>query len=100
MLSSFIHTLNSWGHRRIPFLFVIDFEMEKPMAWKMSEIDPNEILFSVNGHTNQSDVQRNVDTAVADSLRKFPLPFDDYRHKFDTVSKHLLYGDSFLTNLT
>jgi para-aminobenzoate synthetase component 1 len=98
MLSQFIDTLNSWGHDRIPFLFVIDFEMEKPAAFKISEIDPQKILYQVNGVTNQPHgheifLQNN-------RLEKSPIPYTEYLRKFDNVVRHLQSGNSFLTNLT
>lgn len=29
----FVEQLNQWGHEKKPFVFLIDFEQKKPLAW-------------------------------------------------------------------
>lgn len=93
---AFKEQLNRWGHERVPFLFVIDFEMEKPLVWKLSDIPASEIRFDVNGFSNCSE------RAVAETIDLYasPITFEKYKEKFDVVYQHLMYGDSYLTNLT
>jgi para-aminobenzoate synthetase component 1 len=95
-IEQFRQTLNTWGHQQVPFLFVVDFEMEKPLAWRIDEINENEILFFLNGFSNTSTTIDKTKT----KLQKFPLSINDYKNKFESVMNGLLYGDSFLTNLT
>jgi para-aminobenzoate synthetase component I len=95
-INEFKSVLNKWGQEKVPFLFVIDFEMEKPLAWRVSEIDKEEILFDLNGITN--DKQGRISGDV--TLEKFPRELAEYKNAFDKVMNHLSYGDSFLTNLT
>lgn len=94
-IEEFKSKLNNWGRAKVPFLFVIDFEMEKPLAWILNDVNENEILFDLNGVTNSKP-------AVATPIRveKFPFPRQEYQKRFDEVMRHLAYGDSFLTNLT
>jgi para-aminobenzoate synthetase component I len=98
-LKEFKLTLNHWGKSNVPFLFIADFEMEQPLAWPLSEVQTDEVLFDINGFTNAPP--------VASSLQKFflePAPDGmataDYKKKFDQVLYRLGRGDSFLTNLT
>jgi para-aminobenzoate synthetase component 1 len=105
MLSQFIDTLNAWGHDRTPFLFIIDFEMEKPVAFKIGEIDPQEILFQVSKFNNlpqgsPPSVSQSTQSTQSSNIEKFPIPYGEYQRKFNNVVKHLQSGDSFLTNLT
>lgn len=95
----FIETLNHWGRNRTPFLFLVDFEIQKPVAIKLSEINSSEILFWMNGFTNEVKVDL-TSTEKKLELDQRSLLFCDYKTKFDFVKERLVYGDSFLTNLT
>jgi para-aminobenzoate synthetase component 1 len=95
-LVNFIQQLNEWGSERIPFLFLFDFELKRPVAYKINEIDPSTILYSINGFSNYQQRARLWDV----QLKKFPVAQETYQKKFEKVFTHLEYGDSFLTNLT
>jgi para-aminobenzoate synthetase component 1 len=88
--------LNQWGHEQVPFLFLVDFELENLLAWQLDEV-PEEILVSVSGFANASSPKANYDSV---SLTKHPISFSDYRSKFDYVKERINFGDSYLTNLT
>src|SRR5688500_8034912 len=94
-LSDFMNTMNQWGRDKVPFLFMVDFEMQKPLIFKISEIDSKDILYFVNGVTNAKYTDsQNV------KIEKFPISLSDYEKKFNKVFERLEYGDTFLTNLT
>jgi para-aminobenzoate synthetase component I len=95
-IHDFIKTLNAWGSERKPFLFVIDFEMEKPVAFQLRDIDPKIMLFDCNGITNAGE----EDGGTFESFAKLPISKSDYAVRFDVVRKALEHGDSYLTNLT
>jgi len=92
----FIKTLNHWGQNNVPFLFMVDFEMENPIAIPLADVDPLVIQYNFQGFTNESLRHNNLEI----SLRKNPITFDAYKERFDKVMSHLKQGDSFLTNLT
>jgi para-aminobenzoate synthetase component I len=96
-LSFFKDQLNEWGRAKIPFLFLVDFEMQKPVAFRLSDVNPAEILYDCNGVGNFSS--KNLST-TSPTIEKFPAPFAEYEKKFNTVFQRLEYGDSYLTNLT
>jgi len=96
-ISEFKSRMNDWGRNRVPFLFVIDFEMQRPLIWKLDEIDSNKLLFYLNGNSNAGEFKISEDEVL---LEKFPISLHEYKEAFDTVMHHLDYGDSFLTNLT
>jgi len=95
--SEFVNQVNEWGKKKIPFLFIIDFEKEKPLAWKLSDVNPDEVKYSIHGFTNAL-----LDTREAKSvnIKVFPNPFHEYENKFNLVFEQLKYGYSFLINLT
>jgi para-aminobenzoate synthetase component 1 len=104
-IQEFRETLNTWGREKVPFLFWIDFEMEQPVAVKLSDVNAKEILFDINGTTNfkQSKVSwlsffKKERKKV--TIEKRPISFEAYQNKLSKVQYHLNYGDSFLTNFT
>jgi para-aminobenzoate synthetase component 1 len=96
-IKEFTAMMNKWGQRRVPFLFIVDFEMKKPLLFRLDEIDPGKVVFDINGFRNtglKQPVKGNL------HLLKDPIPLKDYKVKFDQVYDHLSYGDSYLANLT
>jgi para-aminobenzoate synthetase component I len=89
--------MNEWGAAGIPYLFIIDLEQKKPLVFKLSEMDNNDLLFDVQSHSNLSEVSRAV---TAQSFAKTPESFEAYRAKFDRVCEHIHHGDTYLLNLT
>lgn len=96
-IEDFTQQLNTWGQHKVPFLFLIDFELKKPMAWTLDQINSDEMLYSLNGFSN-APLQKPAERAI--QLKKIPISWEEYNDKFNTVHKHLSRGDSFLINLT
>jgi para-aminobenzoate synthetase component 1 len=96
-LQEFKTTINAWGQQKVPFLFWVDFELEKPQVHKLNEVDSKQILFKINGVTNV--ISPSAKKAIG-LLKKYPIPFPEYKSKLSKVMYHLHYGDTFLTNLT
>lgn len=92
----FVKTLDDWGDRKIPFLFIVDFEQKKPLAFKLNEL-PDYISYNFNQQTNSNKTSEKLKRIDLDI---WPIPETEFRQKFDFVEKHLSYGDSYLTNLT
>ncbi len=90
--------MNDYGSRKIPFLFVIDFELKKPFAIPLSQIDPSALLFNIEGNHNCSG-RSEVPPSCNFSIRK-PVSFDRYKSAFKYCSEQLKIGNSYLLNLT
>lgn len=89
--------MNELGQRKIPFLFVLDFDLKKPLVVPLSDIDSNECLYNVNGNSNY-----NPELTVK-KLQHFDFEAvskERYAEAFEIVQKHIHHGDSFLLNLT
>jgi para-aminobenzoate synthetase component 1 len=97
MEKEWIHKMNQLGSERIPFLFLIDFEVKNPLIFPFSNIDPDLLLFNINGIKNYKDVPP-TDKKI--QFEKFPDNFETYQKAFNTVKKNLKYGNSYLLNLT
>jgi para-aminobenzoate synthetase component I len=96
-IHEFTETLDSWGNQKVPFLFLVDFEMNKPVAFRLSEIDPAVLIYDFNGNTNAPPVDLPENTL---NFGLHPIPLAEFEKKFKKVIQHLEYGDSYLTNLT
>lgn len=99
-LQNFKDQLNTWGRERIPFFFCVDFELEKPFAFSLNQLDDSKVQFNINGFTNETQLPLPGERVGVRDLKKSPISFSDYEIKFNKVLERLSYGDSFLTNLT
>jgi para-aminobenzoate synthetase component 1 len=90
--------MNHFGSKRLPFLFVIDFECRKPVVLPLEEAVGEGIFFDFRGQTNAGPSF----SAPADSLifEKYPILFSDYLKAFEPVMAGLQSGNSYLLNLT
>ncbi len=93
-----IDNINKLGKEKTPFLFIIDFDMEKPIILPLKDIDSNTILFSVNGNTNSICKPHYYSRAT--EFESYPVSKSRYSKAFNYVQKHIKHGNSFLVNLT
>ena len=113
----FVEQLNQWGHEKKPFVFLIDFEQKKPLAWlvddcpdwfqfkftKVSSFKSVDTSSLAVENTPINNVENSILTKAQQSkglLIKHPITISDYQHQFNQVIKALQKGDSFLMNLT
>ena len=109
----FVEQLNQWGREKKPFVFLIDFEQKKPLAWPVDDCPEYfQFKFFNANSLNQEDATRqtlvnNVDNSILKRAQysnglmiKHPITISDYQHKFNQVTDALQKGDSFLMNLT
>lgn len=73
-----------------------DFELQNIQVTALSDLG-NDVLFDFNGFSNHAFYQN---TEVDLSLKVKPYPFDKYYHAFDQVMDEILFGNTFLINLT
>lgn len=97
-IDDFRCTLDDWGRNQVPFFFMVDFEMEKPVAMKLADVDANRIRFDIRGMRNVPEAAQGPPYLTR--FEKYPISWDEYKIKFDQVFYNLSYGNSFLTNLT
>jgi para-aminobenzoate synthetase component 1 len=95
----FAKNLNEWGKRKIPFVFLVDYLAQKPLAWRLEDVDPALLQFNLNGFSNQ-DFATEYQLPDNFGFHKSPIPFSEYQKRFDYVVKNLKAGNSFLVNLS
>ncbi|WP_229254269.1 aminodeoxychorismate synthase component I [Dyadobacter sp. NIV53] len=98
-IRTFASNLNDWGKRKIPFVFIVDYLAEKPVAWKLEDVNPDEILFDLNGFRNYPN-NGNGREVLDFTFQKFPVSFSEYQKRFRYVVENLKAGNSFLVNLS
>ena len=92
-----IQLMNSYGKDQKPFLFVIDYAMQKCIVEPFVDASKKGIFFNFNGISNYNyrlDHQQNIE------LSKSPISYESYKKAFDKVLSHLKRGNSYLVNLT
>jgi para-aminobenzoate synthetase component 1 len=88
--------MNHLGAQGVPFLFLIDFEMEKIII--CIDFDQESSLkFDINGITNIKDQNWSIKEFYFDS---FPISKTDYKTGYENVMNEIQFGNSFLLNLT
>ncbi len=92
-----INKMNTLASKGEAFLFLFDFEMKNPLVYRIDEINPDEIVFEINGKRNFEYPEKNNAKL---SFEKKPVLFEQYRAAFTQVMEHLNYGNSYLLNLT
>ncbi|MFK5857493.1 MAG: aminodeoxychorismate synthase component I [Bacteroidota bacterium] len=97
-MQKIIDRINKLGKEKVPFLFILDFQLEKPIILPLSEVNSNDILFSINGITNQVCKPRYYKRPTQFSFK--PVSKSRYGKAFSHVQKHIKHGNSFLVNLT
>ncbi len=92
-----IQTINQLGQQRIPFLFIIDYETQKPWVRPLGMLNAEEVLYDINGISNGNLLPASNEPLhfSANPVRK-----NHYCEAFNLVQKHILHGNSFLLNLT
>jgi para-aminobenzoate synthetase component I len=97
MIPDFALEMNSLGKNKTPFVFVIDFEMKKPIVLPTDSALKYGILFNLKGKTNY---KKAGTTPPPEIFNSFPISIEEYKPKFDLVKENILKGNSYLLNLT
>jgi len=93
MLSA-VKNMNLLGKRKIPFFFLIDFEMKRPVVIPLSEINTSQLIFEMDMLNRTEKKSANIE------FQKHVIGIEKYKAAFDYVQKHLHAGNSYLLNLT
>ncbi len=89
--------MNEYGKTRIPFLFIIDFEALEPIVLKLDDAAAFNIFYDIEGVKN---FEPDMKMSKKVWLKKFPIPFDEYKKSFELVMREIDAGNTYLINLT
>jgi len=88
--------MNEYGRNKIPFVFLIDFDMQKPDVFRIDELEKNCIWISMPEFSNRNINRKTIDFV----FEKEPVELDSYNKAFEIVKSAINRGDTFLLNLT
>ena len=89
-IQSWQKQINNFGASNTPFLFIIDYTMENPQCFALSDL-PKSIQYAFHEHNNIVDRV---------SVKPFPKDFQEYYIGFEKLQNYLHRGDSYLVNYT
>lgn len=94
---TYFEKLNQLGKEGIPFLFLIDFEMQKPVVFPLSNL-PADVFFEVPGLKQLPDYHNGLPQPII--FDRDLVDYARYQKAFENVLAHLNHGDTYLLNLT
>ena len=83
--------LNFYGSKKEPFLFIINFDLSNFDIIPLKNL-PNNIKYSIN---NQKESKKHNK-----QITKLPIPFIEYKKKFNQIQNEIIKGNTYLINLT
>jgi len=92
---SAIKRMNEMGAKGKPFVFLIDFDFQKPLILDIE--DTSHLLWEIPGNKNYQAKEfllHTVDWTIE------PVKYEEYKHAFSIVQQHIQLGDTYLLNLT
>lgn len=92
----FSHKASEWAAAGQPFVFLMDFEMEKPVICKPEDAATHGLHFDIAGISNTD----NIPISAIPDLKSSPVSREWYSERFRLVKEHIRHGDSYLLNLT
>ena len=93
----FINEVNDLANKAEPFIFIIDFEIMKPLVLSLSKATNFGIFYDIKGMTNWNYISVENDF---NSFKTKPISKYNYNAAFRYIESHLLLGNTYLTNLT
>ncbi len=89
--------MNQLGAEKIPFLFILDFDLSSPLVLTFQEVIEQGIRFEIN--RDDSSPANSFIRKKEIPLQLFPINPDEYRGGFEKVKKAIQAGDTYLLNL-
>jgi len=96
---AFISRINQYTSAQIPYLFLIDFELESFFLCKLEDCADQGVFYEIKGKSNWAHVNPQ-NPAPVDILHTQPISPEQYHKAFHFVRDNIRQGNSFLTNLT
>jgi len=97
-LKEFIGKVNHYSSLHIPFLFLVDFEMEKPFVCELNQAYRLGFTYFVKGKTNA--IMESFGDMSHCKMFIDPLTTEKYSEAFNRVQENIHDGNTYLLNLT
>jgi para-aminobenzoate synthetase component 1 len=97
VIEHFTETMNQMGSEGTPFLFVVDYEMNNPLIFRLDEAAKRGVYYDIGGLRNYEDILSETQPLI---FRKNPIDYSKYLDAFNKVLNAIRFGNTFLLNLT
>ncbi|HPE87397.1 MAG: aminodeoxychorismate synthase component I [Bacteroidales bacterium] len=97
MENSINDRINQLASAQIPFLLIIDFEMNKPILLTEEEALKQGVFYATKIKKNFTFNNKATESFT---FNKTPIPYEKYLESFLKVQQHIDQGNTFLLNLT
>ena len=91
-----IQQINALAENRVPFLLIVDFEMNMPVIFPLDEL-PEDIRFSTPSFSSS---KKESSPPERIEFHAEPVSYSRYRSAFNLVRENALAGKTYLANLT
>ena len=91
-----IKRMNEYGRDQIPFVFLIDYDMQNPKVFLTEELEDHNIWISFPEFSNRNSKKN----PIGFKFEKTPVDFVQYQKAFEMAMSAINRGDTFLLNLT
>jgi para-aminobenzoate synthetase component 1 len=92
-----IQRINQLAVNRIPFLLIVDFEMQHPLLYPLDDLPPD-IRFSTPAY--KTPEQQHAPLPGRVKFQSTPVPFSRYSEAFRIILENARAGKTYLANLT
>jgi len=92
-----IQRINVLSKKEVPFLLITNFKCDNNIVIPLADVDPNKILFEVNGNKNFINAKGEKSNST---LNRKSVSFKKYKTAFDEVHQEITAGNTYLLNLT
>src|SRR6187549_2705317 len=87
--ADWVAKMNAFGAKRIPFLFILDFELKNPVVLPLSDLGTAPLKFNVGADS----------TEIKLTVQHINQPVEIYETGFNQVMNAIQAGDTYLLNL-
>ncbi len=91
-----INEMNRLAAEKVPFLFILDFELRNPVIKTLKEINPDDILYSFNKFSNSNESKYDFEPGLIEAVKPSA---DAFKEKFARVQQEIQAGNTYLLNL-
>lgn len=91
-----IERMNQMGAEGRSFVFLIDFDFEKPLIFDCA--DSSKLLWKTPEFSNSNSHGKDAPSEIQWDI--YPVDFKEYERAFSVVQNHIHNGDTYLLNLT
>ncbi|MDO4779746.1 MAG: aminodeoxychorismate synthase component I [Bacteroides sp.] len=93
-----IERMNRLCAEKKPFIFFISYDKTQTYIEEIDDVNSAEVWYNFCGKTNKADTESENIKKI--EWKVYTESFSNYTKAFEVIHRNIMYGNSFLTNLT